>query len=166
MARDYLLELDGIKGESSDEGHKGAIEIESWSFGVSRPSTIGGGGGGGGGGAGKASFQDLHFSGRLDRAQPQLFLACATGQHIRQGILTVRRESGDGGSAEYCKVTFQDIVITSLDVAGAGGENGGNETESFSLSYSKITFEYFTTSPTGQPETVRASWDLAKGTKI
>ena len=59
MASDYLLELDGIKGESLDEKHKDKIEIDSFSWGVSNDGNMGRGGGGG---TGKANFQDLHFT--------------------------------------------------------------------------------------------------------
>ena len=34
MASDYLLEIDGIKGESSDKAFKEAIELESFSWGA------------------------------------------------------------------------------------------------------------------------------------
>ena len=47
MASDYLLELDGIKGESLDEKHKDKIEIDSFSWGVSNDGNMGRGGGGG-----------------------------------------------------------------------------------------------------------------------
>jgi type VI secretion system secreted protein Hcp len=58
MAFDAFLKLDGIDGESADAKYKGAIEILSFSWGV---SNAGSHGSGSGGGAGKASFQDLHF---------------------------------------------------------------------------------------------------------
>ena len=34
MASDYLLEIDGIKGESRDDKHKDTLEIESFSLGA------------------------------------------------------------------------------------------------------------------------------------
>ena len=39
MARDFLLEMDGIKGESKDDKHKDTIEIESFSWGATNPGT-------------------------------------------------------------------------------------------------------------------------------
>ena len=53
MASDYLLKLEGIKGESLDAKHKDEIEIESFSWGATQPGTFASGGGG----AGKVSFQ-------------------------------------------------------------------------------------------------------------
>ena len=59
MASDYVLKIDGIKGESTDSKHKDEIEIESFSWGATQPGSFASGGGGG---AGKVSFQDIHFT--------------------------------------------------------------------------------------------------------
>src|SRR5260370_33692327 len=42
---DYYLKLDGIEGESSDDKHKGTIEILSFSLGAQQAGTGGAGGG-------------------------------------------------------------------------------------------------------------------------
>ncbi len=88
MASDYLLKIEGIKGESTDSKHKDEIEIESFSWGATQPGTFSTGGGGG---AGKVSFQDLHFTSRVSVASPNLMVACASGQHIKVATLTVRK---------------------------------------------------------------------------
>ncbi|HEV3436619.1 MAG TPA: type VI secretion system tube protein Hcp, partial [Gemmata sp.] len=56
MASDYLLEIDGIKGESQDDKHKDTIEISSFSWGA---TNAGSSSSGSGGGAGKVSYQDV-----------------------------------------------------------------------------------------------------------
>ena len=48
MASDYLLKLEGIKGESLDAKHKDEIEIESFSWGATQPAGVASGGGGAG----------------------------------------------------------------------------------------------------------------------
>ena len=48
MASDYLLKLEGIKGESVDVKHKDEIEIESFSWGATQPAAVVSGGGGAG----------------------------------------------------------------------------------------------------------------------
>ena len=45
-ASDYLLEIDGIKGESKDTAHRGTIEIYSFSWGVSNSGSAASSGGG------------------------------------------------------------------------------------------------------------------------
>ena len=91
MASDYLLEIDGIKGESQDKKHKDTIEVQSFSWGASQPGSFASGSGGG---AGKASFQDLHFTSTVNKASPLLAKACATGQHIKKAVLFVRKAGG------------------------------------------------------------------------
>ena len=66
---DFLLEIDGIKGETTDNKHEGTIEIESFSWGASNTGSMSAGGGGG---AGKVNFQDLHFTTRVNKASPLL----------------------------------------------------------------------------------------------
>jgi len=39
-ASDYLLKIDGIKGEAIDDKHRGEIELLSWSFGASQTGTV------------------------------------------------------------------------------------------------------------------------------
>ena len=42
---DYFLKIDGIEGESSDDKHKGEIEVESFSWGATQAGSPGPGGG-------------------------------------------------------------------------------------------------------------------------
>jgi len=85
---DYYLKLDGIPGESTDSKHKGEIDLESWGWGQTNAGTHGGGSGGG---AGKVNMHDFNFTMKINKASPKLFLACATGQHIKEALLTCRR---------------------------------------------------------------------------
>ena len=123
-ASDYLLEIDGIKGESRDAKHPGTIEISSWSWGCSNPSSVGGGGGG----TGKVSFQDFHFSTNIGKASPQLLVACATGQHIKKAVLFVRKSGND--QQDYYKVTLEDCLISSFSQAGSSSGTGGTASTS------------------------------------
>jgi type VI secretion system secreted protein Hcp len=49
---------------------------------------------GGGGGAGKANFQDMSVTKRVDLSSAKLFNAASTGKHIKEALLTVRK-AGD-----------------------------------------------------------------------
>jgi hypothetical protein len=55
-ASDYLLQLDPVKGERTDTAAPQNIEVESFSWGASNPSSAATGSGAG---AGKANMQDL-----------------------------------------------------------------------------------------------------------
>jgi len=112
---DAYLEIDGIKGESKDENHREAIEIQSFSWGVSNTGPFATGGGGG---SGKVSFQDLHFTTRISKASPQLLAACATGAHIPQAKLTCRKAGSDGASQQFMTITLEDVFLTSQKQTG------------------------------------------------
>ena len=152
-ASDYLLELDGIPGESIDAQRPGAIEIQSFSFGASNSGTIVGGGGG----AGKVSFSDITFSKNLDKSSPILYLHCAQGKHIPKATLYVRK-SGSDKPVEYYVITLSDVLVTSVQTSGGGGL----PMESLSLNFAKIEFSYAAQKPDGSLESpVKSGWNIA-----
>lgn len=132
---DYLLEIDGIKGESTFAKHKDAIEISSFSWGVSQTTVHSSGGGGG---AGKASFQDLHFTTSVNKSSPLLFKRCATGEHIKKATLFVRKAGGD---QDYMTVTLEDVLVSSFSDAPAKTSDAV-PTDHVSLHFQKIHFSY------------------------
>src|SRR5260370_38577759 len=107
-AVDYFLKLDGIPGESTDSKHKNEIDIESWSWGQANSGSHAYGGGGG---AGKVSMHDFSFTMRINKASPKLFLACATGQHIKGAILTCRKAAKE--QQETLKINFRYPLVRS-----------------------------------------------------
>ena len=127
MAVDMFLKIAGIDGESTDKGHEGWIEVLSFSWGVhnTSPSATGGGGG--------VSAEDFTFTHKVDKATPNLMLACATGKHIPNAQLTVRKSD----KTEFLKIKLTDCFITSVapeflkedtDVPG----------ESFAVNFAKL----------------------------
>jgi type VI secretion system secreted protein Hcp len=157
MASDYLLEIDGIKGESSDTKHPGLIEVDSVTWGVSNPTNMAAGGGGGGG---KASFSDLSFHAAVGKQSPLLMQACATGKHIAKAVLYIRKQGTD--QLDFYVVTLTDLLVSSYQ-SGAGGSAPA---DSFSLNFAKIEFSYSPQKADGSLDTaVKASWDLKKNVK-
>jgi type VI secretion system secreted protein Hcp len=136
MASDYLLEIDGIKGESSDAKHKDTIEIQSFSWGN---NNAGSHATGGGGGAGKVSFQDIHFTTSVNKASPKLMQFCASGEHIKKAVLFVRKQGKD--QQEAYTVTLEDLLVSSYQSGGSEG-SGALPVDQFSLNFTKIKFEY------------------------
>lgn len=160
MATDFLLEIDGIKGESSDGKLKDTIELESFSWGV---SNAGAHSSGGGGGAGKASFQDLHFTTHVGKASPLLLLACATGQHIKKAVLHVRKQGGE--QQEYYTINLEDLLVSSYQSGGHSGS--GVPTDQFALNFTKIKFDYKPQKADGTLDSaVTAGWDLKANKKL
>lgn len=149
-----FLAIDGIEGESTDANHPKTIEIESWSFGETQPVTTSSGGGGG---AGKVSFQDLHLVTKtVDKSSPKLFLAGASGEHIKDATLFVRKA---GSSSDYLQIKLTDVLVSSYQTGGSG--SGDIPTESFSLNFAKIQYSYTGTDADGKLlPAIDAGWDL------
>jgi type VI secretion system secreted protein Hcp len=144
MAQSIFARIGTIKGESRDARHKDEIDVLSWSWGVSRSGTPGHGGGGGGG-AGKASFHDLHFTHHVDKASPLLMKACATGEHIRDATITVRKAGK--GQQEYLIVTMTDVLVTSVSTSVSA--EGDATDEGVVLAFAKVDLEYKPQRPDG-----------------
>jgi type VI secretion system secreted protein Hcp len=133
-AVDYFLKIEGIDGESRDEAHKDAIDVLSFSWGVQQSGTMAHGGGGG---EGKANFNDFNFTHHIDMSSPKLFLACASGQHIKQATFIGETSGLEGGSRQFLKYTFTDILVSSYQEAGAA--NG--VTDASALNFASVKTE-------------------------
>ena len=135
MAADIFAKIGDIKGESLDAKHKDEVEVLSWSWGVSQSGTIGHGGGGG---SGKASFNDFNFTHHIDKASPVLLKACATGQHIKEATITVRKAGK--GQQEFLIIKMNDVIITS--VSPSGSDDAAASAENVALQFAKVDLEY------------------------
>ena len=158
-AVDYFLKIDGIQGESLDAKHKGEIQLESFSWGETAAGTMAAGGGGG---AGKVHIQDLHVTKKLDKASPLLFLACATGQHLKEAILTARKAGKT--QLEFLVFKFRDLLVSSYQTS-AGGDDV--PTDQVSFNFARIEIEYRPQKPNGTADTpVKAGWDVKANKKV
>ena len=160
-AFDYFLKIDGVEGESTQTGHKGEIDVESWSWGESHAGSTGAGGGGGA--AGRVTMNDFGFTMSLNKASPKLFLACAEGNHIKAGWLAARR--GGGKAADYfLKWTFSDLLVSSYQTGASAGDVPHDQV---SFSFSKIEVEYKEQKPDGSfGSAFKAGWDVKANKKL
>ncbi len=152
----YFLKIEAIAGGSADAKHKGEIDVESFSFGVSNEAATAPGGGG----SGRPAFEPLNVVTPFSKASPRLLQACATGEHLRSAVLT--GSSGGGkGQFEFMRLTLSDVLVSAY---GSGVESATAviPSDGFSLSYSKLQIEHKAQSPTGTAggSTV-AGFDLA-----
>jgi type VI secretion system secreted protein Hcp len=164
MAFDAFLKLDGIKGESQDQKHKGEIDIESFSWGASQVGTSQTGGGGG---AGKVAVQDIHFFKKVDSSSPIIFVKCATGEHIKEANFVVRKAGGE--QLEYLKYKFTDVLISSVTPQGTA-QGGGDEipSEGLSLNFAKVEISYQPQGPDGKAQggPILGGWDVKGNKKV
>jgi type VI secretion system secreted protein Hcp len=135
MASDIFAKIGDIKGESLDSKHKDEVEVLSWSWGVAQSGTMAHGGGGG---EGKASFNDFNFTHHVDKASPVLLKACATGEHIKEATITVRKAGK--GQQEFLIIKMTDILITSVNPSGSG--DSAATAESVAMQCAKVDLEY------------------------
>ena len=134
MAADIFAKLGDIKGESPDDKHKDEIEVLSYSWGVANAGSMGYGSGGG---EGKASFHDLSFTHKIDKASPVLMQACATGVHLKEATIT-HRKAGKG-QQEFLVIKMNDVIVTSV-THGSSGSDGASE--NVSIAFAKVNVEY------------------------
>jgi type VI secretion system secreted protein Hcp len=134
VAADIFAKIGDIKGESFDDKHKDEIEVLSWSWGITNAAMRAAGTGAG---AGKASFHDLSFTHKIDKASPVLMKSCATGQHMKEATITLRKAGK--GQQEFLIIKMNDVLITA--VSDADGAEAG-PIESVSLAFAKVDVEY------------------------
>jgi type VI secretion system secreted protein Hcp len=155
MAEKWFLKVDGIDGASTASGHQGEIDILSWSWGVVRS---GGGASGTGAGTAKARFEDFHFVARIDKASPALFVACATGQHIKGAELQGTR-GGKGKANTFLTYKLSDVSVTEME---QGDADTGAPIAQFSFDYKKIEMTFTPQLSSGKLGTaVHAGFDTA-----
>jgi type VI secretion system secreted protein Hcp len=154
-----FLKLDGVKGESKDHKHKDEIHIESLSWGLNQ---TGAGAVGGGSGAGKVSVHDVSITKYVDRSSAALMLDCCSGKHIPSGLITVRK-AGDK-PLEYLKIKLTDVMITSVQLAGHGGDL---LTENLTLNVAKFQVEYQEQKADGSGQAGgEMGWDIKANQKV
>lgn len=71
--------------------------------------------------------------------------ACATGQHLSDATITVRKAGK--GQQEYLIITMQDLLVTSVSTSVSG--EGDFTIESVVLAFEKVDLEYKPQKPDG-----------------
>ena len=134
-ASDIFLKLGDIKGESTDDKHRGEIDVLSWSWGMST-------------GTGKVKrgtiapqcIQDLSLTKYVDAATPALIMQGVMGQTAKEATLTLRK-SGVKEAQEYLVIKMTDVLVTSYQTGGSSGDNQPL-VDTVVLSFSSIEGEY------------------------
>ena len=107
-------------------------------------------------------MQDFHFTMTVNKASPKLFLACASGQHIKLATFSARKATKD--QQEFLKIKFTDILVSSYQNAGT---DDFLPMDQVSFNFSKLELEYRPQKPDGSlapPD--KAGWDIKKNAKV
>jgi type VI secretion system secreted protein Hcp len=130
-----LLKLGKIKGDSTVKEHTDWITCDSAQFGVARPVTISGGGKSRD--TSNPSFSDLSFTKSTDMASADLFYQAMGGKALGKAEVHFIQTS-ENKTQVYLKLELEEALVTSYS-ASSGGER---PMESFSINFTKITYQY------------------------
>jgi type VI secretion system secreted protein Hcp len=160
MATDIFIKIDGVKGDSVDASHKEEIDVLSWSW---ASTQAGSGHSGTGAGSGKVSVQDLTFTKRIDSASPVLVGLHFAGTHIHSATLTLRKAGGK--PLEYCVITLEDVIISSINHGGAADAAEHSETIGLHFSTFKYVFTPQKADGKGGPS-IQTKYNIAGNTAL
>ena len=160
MASDAYLLIDGVTGESQATGMTNNIELDSFSFGASNPADVGGKGLS----AGKCSLSDFTCTFGVDQASYQILKALYTGQVIPTCTFALRESGGGANPYIYLQVIMTNCYFTGDSI---GGGSSGKPSQSMSIAYEKIEYDYFTQDTTNGSVTKAgaATYDISTVTQ-
>jgi type VI secretion system secreted protein Hcp len=158
---DYFLKVEGVDGESTDDKHKGEIELESWSFGGTNPGSFSSGGGGG---TGKVALSDFHFVKKVDKASAKLLASCCSGEHLKKATLVCRKAGKT--PQEFLTIILSPVLVSSFQ----GGGSAGSDIvpmDQVSFNYGKIEFKYKEQKPDGSlGGEIIGGWDVTTNKSV
>jgi type VI secretion system secreted protein Hcp len=143
MAIDAFIKFSDkdLAGEATHFKHKGEIEILSFSFGASNPSSIGPGRTGSS--TGRASLSSFSLTKFTDRASPLLFQKCCAGEHMKECWVTLNKSGGAGKEAEpFLTYHFTGCFIDSIQWQGARAADDSTPVESISIAFTTVWIQY------------------------
>jgi type VI secretion system secreted protein Hcp len=154
MAFDMFLKIDGIDGESADDKHRGEIEIQSFSWGLTKPPP---GVTATGATSGKVSVQDFHFVTGTGIQSPPLLVATATGKQFGKAALTVRKSGAE--QSDFLKMNLEQVVVSSYQTGGHDAGEAG-PTDQFSLNFARIRMSVAQQNADGTLRWVEGGFDV------
>jgi type VI secretion system secreted protein Hcp len=98
----------------------GWIEIFSFSWGASNPTTVGSGKAGLS--AGKVSISSFNIMKKSELSSCTLFQACCSGQHYTKAVVVMRKAAGKAGKQSiFIQYDFTDVMVESVQWSGSSG---------------------------------------------
>ncbi|MEG0244255.1 MAG: type VI secretion system tube protein Hcp [Pseudomonas sp.] len=164
MAFDAFIQLDGIKGESTDDKHKDWIEIHNYGFGASQSQSSTASSAGNLSSA-RVDIHNFTFTHNLDLASVKLFEYCCTGQHVPKVTVTLNRSGGD--KTKYMEYKMTDVLISSVSRGGDTQASEDVPIECVTLAFGKLEMTYTKLGIDGKAAgNASAGWDLKSNKKI
>ncbi|NHZ39344.1 MULTISPECIES: Hcp family type VI secretion system effector [Massilia] len=158
MAIDVYLQIDGIKGESTDNLHKDWIECQSVSWGVSQPKSATASTSGGHT-AERCEHSELFIAKLADLATPLLLQNCSSGKTLPKAKLEFMRADGQGERIKYFEMELENVLIGTVSPSVTEGDI---MSEQLGLKYSKVKWKYTQQKVGGGTGgNTSGGWDLA-----
>lgn len=158
-----FVNYEGIKGESSDSGHKGWMDVEAVSWGVGRQITSNSSTQGDRESS-NAVISDLHVTRYMDSSTPKLFIesCCGTGKEVK---IHLTKTGTGSGSDVYMEYTLKNALISSYSVNAVGQDNN-RPTETFTITFVDVEVKYTPYDEDGNAEAaIAVGFDTASNTK-
>ena len=162
MAYDTFLTIETVTGEATQANHPGWIEIYSFSWGASNPTTVSAGSSG----LAAGKVLDLELQHHEEDRGLVVHAVCRVLRRAALPTATVEMSKATGTSGQqqvYLQYKFTDVMVESVQWSGSTGGDD-TPTESLSLAFAQVAISYSkqgeadgTMTPAGN-----ASWDLTK----
>lgn len=160
MASDYYLQVDGIKGESTDSEHADWIEITGYSHAISQPTSATAASAGGAT-SGRSKHEDFVITKFVDLASPKLYETCCSGKHLGKVTLELMRASG-GSRVKYMAVEMTEATISHVSPGTNHGADLPTETVAFNYGTIKWTYTQQKRKDGSKGGNVTGGWSLVE----
>jgi len=160
-----FAKFEGVEGESTDDKHKGWINLDSISWGASRP--LKGSSTGQTRDRGIPVVEDVTITMGIDKSTPYLFEKCLRGEVIPKLEIEQTRfaigKDGERMQAPYLKYELENVIVSSYSVSSADG--GGEPIDEVVLSnnFEKVRMIYTEQRDDGSTEPHVLDYDKKKG---
>ena len=131
---DVFLDMQGVTGESTDDKHRGKIEIDGFSWKADAPTDVYSGAT-----TGATALHALVIHKHADRSSPALIKLLDTHKVVPSAALIVRKSGTD--RLEYLTITLADVCVSSFRVRG-GGALRSDVIERVVLTFARLTYSY------------------------
>ncbi|MFZ6747639.1 Hcp family type VI secretion system effector [Undibacterium sp. Ren11W] len=138
MAIDVYLQIDGIKGESTDSTHKDWIECNSVSWEVLQPKSATSSNGGGHT-AERCEHKDIVLHKLCDLATPLLLQNSSSGKTIPKAKFEFMRANADGARIKYFEIELKNVLIGGVSPSVVAGNILNEEVR---LKFSEVKWKY------------------------
>jgi type VI secretion system secreted protein Hcp len=158
MAIDVYLQIDGIKGESTDDRHRDWIECKSVSWELRQPRSATASSGGGHT-AERCEHGEIVVAKLADLASPILLQNCSTGRTLAKARIEFMRADGLGDRIKYFEIELENVLIGGVSPSIREGDI---LSEYVALKYSRIKWKYIQQKVAGgSGGNVAGGWDLS-----